>query len=281
MQPAHYLVDPLHRQGAGVHGLASGGLLPKGRNIHVAEIGEHEGARNGRRCHDQHIHRLALFAQRETLMHAETMLLIHHRVSQIAKDHALLKDRVGAHENVDLPCGQRRQRPVAFGDLVASRDEGEADAHALPQRKHALVMLAGENFGGRHERRLPSRLHHARHGQQGDERLARAHIALQQAQHALGRGDVGAYFGDGFRLRSRELEGQGGQNLIGDAPVPHAGAAGQFAKLGAGHHQRHLARQQFIEGEAHAGGRIGFEIPRARGPMQGRQRLREARQPAQ
>ena len=60
------------------------------------------------------------------------------------------------------------------------------------QRRHALEMLAGEHFRRRHHRRLPSGLHHLGHGDERDHGLARADVALQQADHALLRPEVGA-----------------------------------------------------------------------------------------
>ena len=86
---------------------------------------------------------------------------------------------------------------------------------------------------------------------------------------------------NGLGLRARELKGQGGEDLVRDAPIAHARPARQFAKLGAGHHQRHLARQQLIQRQANAGGGIGLQIFGRPGPMQGGQRLREGRELAQ
>ena len=52
-------------------------------------------------------------------------------------------------------------------------------------------MLAGENFGRRHERGLAGRLRPRRGGEERDQRLAGADVALQQAQHAVGLRHVG------------------------------------------------------------------------------------------
>ena len=46
------------------------------------------------------------------------------------------------------------------------------------------MMLARENFGRRHQRRLAAGLDHGRGGEQRHHGLAGADIALQQPQHA-------------------------------------------------------------------------------------------------
>ena len=84
----------------------------------------------------------------------------------------------------------------------------------LGERPHALEMLAGEDLGRRHQRRLPARFDDVGHRQQRDDGLARADIALQQAQHALGLGEIGADFGEGFRLRAGQRKGQRVENAL-------------------------------------------------------------------
>ena len=59
----------------------------------------------------------------------------------------------------------------------------------------------------------------ARHGQERDDGLARADVALQQAQHALVGGEIAADVGDRPLLRAREREGQGAGDLADEAPV--------------------------------------------------------------
>ena len=54
-------------------------------DIHVAEIGQHQRARDRRRRHHQQIRRLALARQREALMHAEAMLLVDDGEAEIAE----------------------------------------------------------------------------------------------------------------------------------------------------------------------------------------------------
>ena len=74
----------------------------------------------------------------------------------------------------------------ALAALFAAGQDRDAQAGALGQRRDRGEMLAGQDFGRRHQRRLAAGLDGARHGEQRHHRLAGADIALQQAQHALG-----------------------------------------------------------------------------------------------
>ncbi len=72
------VVEPLERNGDRGDRLAAGRLPVKARDVHVAEGGEHEGARDGGGGHDEKVGRAALARQAEALVDAEAMLLVHH-----------------------------------------------------------------------------------------------------------------------------------------------------------------------------------------------------------
>ena len=155
------------RSSRGRDRLAAGRLLVEHRDVHVAEIGERQRARDRRRGHHQDVDRLALGAERQALVDAEAVLLVDDREAEIAEGDALLEQRVGADRDVDR-CRRRappgpprrsapRSRPVSSATVEARR-RGE--------RRDALEMLAGEDLGRRHQRRLPPGLDGARHGEQ-------------------------------------------------------------------------------------------------------------------
>ena len=83
------------------------------------------------------------------------------------------------------PAASAASVGAALGGLVAAGEQRDAQAGGLGERRDALEMLAGEDFGRRHQRRLPPGLDHVGHGEQRDDRLAGADVALQQPQHAL------------------------------------------------------------------------------------------------
>ena len=89
---------PRQRYRARIDLLPAGGLFAQFRDIHVAEIGQHQGARD-RRCREhEKIDRFALARQSEPLMHAEAMLLVDDGQREIGKGHVVLKQRVGADD---------------------------------------------------------------------------------------------------------------------------------------------------------------------------------------
>ena len=152
-----------------------------------------------------------------------------------------------------------------LGGLVATGQQRDAQPGGLGERPHALEMLAREDFGRRHQRRLPARFDDIGHRQQRDDRLARADVALQQPQHALGRGEIGADFGERARLRAGQREGQRGLDPGGQPPVAGAWPAGEVAHARAHHQQRQLIGEQFVIGEPRRAGPTGSISPGSRG----------------
>ena len=71
-----------------------------------------------------------------------------------------------------------------------------------------LEMLARQKLGRRHEGGLRAGLDRGRHGEQRHDGLAAADIALQQAQHAVGAGEIGVDLAKHAGLRAGELEGK-------------------------------------------------------------------------
>ena len=95
------LVDALGVDHAGVDRLASRRLFPQRGDLHVAEKGQRQGARNRRRGHRQHVDAVALFAERQALLHAEAMLLVDHREAEVAEGDFVLHQRMGADGDMD------------------------------------------------------------------------------------------------------------------------------------------------------------------------------------
>ena len=108
--------QPLERQGAGIDLLPAGRLLAQLGNVHVAEIGQHQRARDRRRRQHQQVDRLALARERQPLMHAEAVLLVDDGQREIAERHLVLEQRVSADDEVDVAggeCGQESRRARA------------------------------------------------------------------------------------------------------------------------------------------------------------------------
>ena len=110
-------------------------------------------------------------------------------------------------------------------------------------------MLFGEQFGRRHQGRLPAAAHGARRRCRCDDRLAAADIALHQADHRLVEREVGVDVGERAPLRAGERVRQAGDEAglepggIGERP------SGVLVCVGAQPPHHHLVCEQFLEGE--------------------------------
>ncbi len=125
-EPGHHLVQPLGREGEGADRLPSRRLLVEDRDIHVAEEGQRQGPRDRRRRHHEEVDGLALGAEREALVDAETVLFIHHGEAEIVKRHRLLEHGMGADEDVDLARGEIGQGRPALGGPIAAGHQSQA-----------------------------------------------------------------------------------------------------------------------------------------------------------
>ena len=138
--------------------------------------------------------------------------------------------------------------PAARRAVLAGQQR-DLDAGRGGERGDRGVMLAREQFGRRHQRGLAASLHDVRHGDQRDDRLAGADIALQQPQHALLAGKVALDLGERLTLRAGQREGQGGLDLLPQRAFrPPSGAAAAL-EAAAHQQQRELAREKLVEGE--------------------------------
>ena len=131
---------------------------------------------------------------------------------------------------------------------------------AAGERRDGGKMLARQNFGRRHERRLPAGLDHMRRRDQRDHRLAGADVAVQQPQHALRLRQIGDDVGDRALLRRRERVGQRGDDARAQPALGGAAAAGARAHVRAQQCERELAGQQFVIGEPRPGRAFRLDV---------------------
>ena len=105
-QPCDHFVKPFMRYNARINRLSARRFFIENGDIEITEIAKHQCARNGGGSHHQQIDGIAFFCQRQALMHAKTMLLIHHRDCQIMKHNLILKQ--GMRANHDLRFTRRQ-----------------------------------------------------------------------------------------------------------------------------------------------------------------------------
>ena len=169
----------------------------------------HERAWNGRRRHDEDVGVLALGRQRQSLLHAEAVLLVHDGQAKLAELDAGLEQSVCADENVDVAAPQVLVGLRAHDTLLAAGQDLDAHAGGPRQRLHRREVLPGQHLSRRHDAGLRAVLHHGACGEQRHDRLAGADIALKQAQHTVGGGEVGLDLAYGLSLPVGQREGQG------------------------------------------------------------------------
>ena len=133
-------------------------------------------------------------------MHAEAVLLIDHRKREVVEGDILLEQRMGADQELDVAARESLERVAALAAAFASGQDRDLDAGCGGERRNRRMVLAGENLRRSHQGGLAAGFDGGRRSQQRHHRLARADVALQQPQHALGLGEVIDDLGDRARL---------------------------------------------------------------------------------
>ena len=106
--------------------LSTGGQGVEHGHIQVTEHGHGDGTRNGRCGHDQAVRQGTVgAAQAITLLHAETVLLVHDDQTQIVEAHLVGKQGVGANHNLGGTVGKLLQ----YLALSAGTHGGGQQAH--------------------------------------------------------------------------------------------------------------------------------------------------------
>ena len=127
--------------------------------------------------------RAQLGTQCQALLHAKAVLLVDDGQAQSGELHFILDDGMRSHHQGRFAAGNLVHHgltPFAFaraGQPCHGHAQRGQPGHEFAQ------MLLGQQFGGRHERALPAVVDCQRRRQSRDDRLARTHIALQQAVH--------------------------------------------------------------------------------------------------
>ncbi len=135
------------------------------------------------------------------------MLLVDDGERQILEGDILREQRVGADDDADIARDETQQNVLARAALFPTGQQGDLDPRWLRQLDQRRVMLAGQDFRRRHQRRLATGLYHVEHRYQRHHGLAAADIALQKAQHAVGRRHVAGDLGNRLALRVGQRKG--------------------------------------------------------------------------
>ena len=191
----HLLCDELVGLGpiGGVHhavldGQPVGGQFVDHRDMQVPVQDDGQGPGNGGGAHDQDMGIRALFRQPLPLPDPEPMLLVRHRQGQGLILYLLLDQGMGADDQIGLPGGN-----PAIGLPLLLRRHGAHQEHRPENQAvslhiilHRLEMLHGQHFRRSHQRPLIPVGGSRQKRQQSHDRLAGAHVPLDQAVHAVG-----------------------------------------------------------------------------------------------
>ena len=205
-------------------------------------------------------------------MHAEAVLLVDDGEREIVEGDVFLKKRVGAEQEIDIAEREAVENGFALAAALAAGEDRDADAGGFRQRRDGVEMLAGEDFGRRHEGGLPPGFDHRRRRDQRHHGLAGADIALQQPQHALRAGEIGDDVVDRLLLRMGERIRQRLQDARAQAALAGRAAAGLPAHMRAHQSERELAGEQFVIGEPRPGQTLRRDVVRLGRPVQMAQR---------
>ena len=173
-------------------------------------------------------------------------------------------------KNLDRALSQRGENFLPLAPALAARKQRDAQARWRGESFDGFQMLARQNLRRRHQRGLRARLDGRRHGEQRDDGLAAAHIALQQAHHAVRRRKVGVDLREHAELRRREPERKLGEDRSAKSAWGGKDASGAAAQPLPNDRQRELVGEELVIGEPRPRGGGSAEIgigPRRMQPL--------------
>ena len=181
------------------------------------------------------------------------MLLVDDEQREGGEADVLLQECVRTDGDARLPARQARERltPLLRGQRGRHQLHGGERTH---QARRGLRVLHGQRLGRRDQHALQTRLGGAHEAVEGDDGLARAHVALQQPPHRRGQAQIGLQLVEGFQLVACQLERQPVEK--GAADVAGSGqsrGAHALLLLRLVQQQPDLHHQQLLEHEALSG----------------------------
>ncbi len=259
------------------HRAAPGRPLIEHRNVQVAVQRERQRAGNGGGGHDQHVRAGSHLCERQTLPHAEAVLLVHHHQTQPGELHRLLDQRMRSDHQLCLARGDPLACPAPFRRWHASRQELDPDRQLAQQAGEGPQMLLGQDLRGSHQRRLIAILHRPQHGEERDHRFSGADIPLEKAVHTPRGAHILADLTQDPLLGTREGERQRRIEGAYERLAPLEGYARRddgvvIARAG----MQELEEEELLEGKTAAS---GFRFCERGWPVHKLERPRQARDP--
>src|SRR5262249_22626661 len=172
------------------NGRAAGRHFVDDRDFEVAVNGHRKAARDRRSRHYQDVGVDAAPSKLGALQHAEAMLFVDHREAELSELNRILNQRVSADDQVDVARSDGLLHLALLFRLETPREQFDAVRRQAEPAPNVAGVLFGQNFRRRHQRRLVAVLDRDDHRLNRDNRLAAAHVALQQAVHRLVAGHI-------------------------------------------------------------------------------------------
>ena len=234
---------------------AAGRQLVDDRHIQIGVIAHGKRARDRRRAHHQlmrsgDLRGLGLLSERQSLLHAEAVLFIDDDQPQSGELHLLLENGMGADDQTGTAALHQLQCRLALPAGLAAGQPGQRDAQRLQPVMEFAVMLLGQDLGRRHHRHLPAVFDRLQRGHGGDDGLAAADIALQQALHRMRLGQVLRDLQRRTLLGIGQPEAQAFQQRADQFFRRWQRRSAETTALGIMPAHGKLLRQQFIVGQA-------------------------------
>lgn len=267
------------RSATGSDGGAAGWELVDDGGVEIAVHREGQGAGNGGRGHDEGVgltRSSGLFAgggfrfthKAKALLHAEAMLLIDDDEPKIAEIDLVFDEGVGADGEVSGATGDAAagfalgggiERPGEQRDAV--RLAGAGTDGRGEELAGGEIVLGGEDLCRCHESDLIAVFDGDEGGLDGDDGLARAHVALEEATHGLRPAHVSDDFAEDAFLRSGGVEGKDLLEGAADGVICNERSALSLAKAAALELEAKLKEEELLKDEAAVGrGRGGDEV---------------------
>ena len=165
--------------------IAPARALVQDREVEIAVERQREGPRDRRRGHGEQVRRAALLEQPRALEHTEALLLVDDHEAQVRESHGLLHEGVRAHHDARLAAPDRRLGRPPPRRPVAAREVADGHAPGFEESPRSIPPLRREDLRGREHRDLAPPVDHGGCRDQADDRLAAAHVALQEPLHRL------------------------------------------------------------------------------------------------
>ena len=171
-------------------------------NTHVAQADERhvQGARDRCGAHCQYVDFFAHLLESFLVAHAEALLLIDDKQTEVLELDVFREQAVSADEDVHVAVFDALDNDLLLLGRAEARDHFDVDGELRKATLERLEMLEAENGGGRKDRDLLAVLHGLECSAHGHFGFAVAHIAAEQAVHGRGRFHVVLDGADGGEL---------------------------------------------------------------------------------